>query len=120
MPPSVVRSGAPLVYEPSLLVYHEHRASEPELRRQYYTWGLGFMAFVQKSLRSDPANRPRFRRLVRWWFSDQVKQLYKAMRGRHVLPPSMILAEMHGGATGLLGEYQRSLRRVEKIRRQSA
>lgn len=116
----VVRSGAPLVYEPSLLVYHEHRATEPELRRQYYTWGLGFMAFVQKSLRSDPANRPRFRRLIRWWFGDQAKQLYKAIRGRHVLPPSMILAEMHGGATGLLGEYQRSLRRIATIRRQSA
>jgi hypothetical protein len=38
--------------------------------------------------------------------------------GRHVLPPTMILAELWGGIVGFFGEYSRSLRRVEQIRRQ--
>ncbi len=114
----VIRAGYPLVYEPKYLVFHQHRQEYAKLRRQYWTWGLGFMAFVVKSYQSDPPQRPQLRRLVWWWFKDQLKQLKNSLRGRHVLPPTMILAELWGGIVGILGEYHRSLKRVEEIRRQ--
>ncbi len=113
----VIRGGGVLVYEPRYMVFHEHRASEAALRRQYYTWGLGFMAFVDKSYRSDPDQRSQLRRLVAWWVKDQTKQLLQALRGKHVLPFSMIFAEIRGGIIGLCREYSRSLRRIAAIRK---
>ncbi|MEG4961766.1 MULTISPECIES: glycosyltransferase [unclassified Microcoleus] len=116
----VVRAGYPLVYEPRYLVFHQHRREYEKLRRQYWTWGLGFMAFVVKSYQTDPSQRSKLRWLVGWWFADQLNQLQKSVRGCHVLPPTMILAELWGGVVGLFGEYPRSLKRIEKIRQQFA
>ncbi len=116
----IIRAGHVLVYEPSYLVFHDHRASDLALRRQYYTWGLGFMAFVEKNYRNDPSQRARFRRLVIWWIGDQVSQLSKALRRKHVLPFSMVFAEFCGGMVGVSGEYSRSLRRIARIRKDFA
>jgi GT2 family glycosyltransferase len=116
----VIRAGYPLVYEPRYLVFHQHRRDLKGLQRQYWSWGLGFMAFVTKTYGTDPQMRRRLRGIVRWWFKDQFKGLVRSVRGRHELPPSMVLAELWGGLQGLLGEYPRSVRRTEKIRRQAA
>jgi GT2 family glycosyltransferase len=97
---SVLRAGHPLVYEPAALVFHEHRRDLEGLRYQYYTWGLGFMAYVGKHLRGDPAMRERFRRLVRWWFRYQHRGILASLRGRHPLPAAMRLAEWRGGWSG--------------------
>ncbi|ARV61767.1 hypothetical protein BZZ01_26900 [Nostocales cyanobacterium HT-58-2] len=113
----VIRAGYPLVYEPKYLVFHQHRREQEKLRRQYWTWGLGFMAFVAKSYQTDPPQRSQLRRLIWWWVKDQLQQLKNSLIGRHVLPPSMISAEFWGGMVGLFGEYPRSLRRIEQIRR---
>lgn len=112
----VIRAGHPLVYEPLQLAFHEHRRTLDGLRRQYRSWGLGFMAFIAKTYRTDPARRSRLRRLVAWWFKDQARQLLKSLLGRHVLPPRMVLSELAGGVAGLLGEYARSQQRIERIR----
>jgi glycosyltransferase involved in cell wall biosynthesis len=114
----VVRAGYPLVYEPRYLVFHQHRQELAKLRRQYWSWGLGFMAFVIKSYQSDPSERSQFRRLIRWWFNYQFRQLKQSIKGQNPLPVSMVLAELWGGIVGILGEYPRSLKRVEQIRRQ--
>ncbi len=116
----VIRAGYVLVYEPGYMVFHEHRASESALRRQYYTWGLGFMAFVEKSYRNDPPKRAQFRRLVMWWIGDQLSQLIRALRRKHVLPFSMVCAEFFGGIIGICGEYSRSLRRIAPVRKDLA
>lgn len=114
----VIRAGYPLIYEPQYLVFHQHRREKEKLRRQYWSWGLGFMAFVVKSYQSDPPQRSQLRRLVWWWFKYQLRQLKARLKGRHPLPVPMLLSELWGGVVGLLGEYPRSLRRIERIRRQ--
>ena len=116
----IIRAGHALAYEPSFLVFHEHRESESALRRQYYTWGLGFMAFVEKNYRNDPDQRRQFRRTINWWIRDQISQMGQAMRRKHVLPLSMIVSQFAGGIVGLFGEYSRSLKRVAVIRRKFA
>jgi glycosyltransferase involved in cell wall biosynthesis len=113
----VIRAGYPLIYEPQYAVYHQHRRTMSQLRHQYWTWGLGLMAFVSKSMQSDPAMRFRFMRLIRWWLHNQLWQFPKAIFSFHLLPPSMVWAELYGGILGLFGEYGRSQRRVEAIRR---
>lgn len=114
----IIRGGYSLVYEPCYLVFHQHRRAKEKLRRQYWSWGLGFMAFVAKSYQSDPLQRSQLRRLVWWWLKYQLKQLKQGLRGRHPLPLPMLLAELWGGIIGLLGEYSRSMRRVKQIRKQ--
>ena len=109
----VIRTGGVLVYEPSYMVFHEHRHFEADLQRQYFSWGLGFMAFVGKHLRSSGEHKDRFRSLTRWWVRDQLRQLKASLRGRHPLPPRMILAEISGGIIGISGEYRRSCKRIE-------
>ena len=113
----VLRAGAPLVYEPQACVYHEHRREMSVLGRQYHSWGQGFMAFVAKSMQSDPEMRGRFRRLVAWWWRWQARRLARRLAGgREAVPAWMILAEMRGGLLGIAGEYRRSQRRSARIR----
>jgi len=112
----VIRAGGVLVYEPSYMVFHEHRHSETDLQRQYFSWGLGFMAFVGKHLHGSVEDKDRFRSLARWWARDQLRQLKASLRSRHPLPPRMILAEISGGIMGILGQYRRSCKRIERIR----
>ncbi len=112
----VLRSGAMLVYEPQAAVYHEHRRELAGLRRQYYTWGLGFAAFITKSMRTDRAMAVRFCRMIVWWFAHQTKRLVRRLIDREPTPIGMILGEILGGIVGLSGEYARSERRVAAIR----
>jgi glycosyltransferase involved in cell wall biosynthesis len=115
----VIRAGHPLVYEPRYLVFHEHRREIKSLRRQFHSWGLGFMAFISKTYQMDPSQREKFRLLVQWWFKYQIRQLIKSLRESHMILSNMILAELWGGVMGLCGEYSRSLKRVERVRSNS-
>ena len=111
----VVRAGLPLVYEPRYLVFHEHRREIAQLRRQYWSWGLGLMAFITKTWSTDPPMRRRIRNLVLWWVKYQLREGARALlRGR--FPVSMVIAELRGAVRGLLGEYGRSTRRSARIR----
>lgn len=112
----VLRAGAVLAYEPQMAVRHEHRREMAVLRRQYYTWGLGFAAFVVKSVRDDPTTRRRFRGLLLWWFNYQLRRLRGRLRRRDPTPMPMIWSEIWGGLVGLCGEYGRSRGRVAAIR----
>jgi len=114
----VIRAGYPLVYEPQFLAFHRHRREMWQLRRQYSrSWARGLMAYVAKTYRYDTPQRPNLRRLVAWWFDQELNQLIRSVRGKHVLPPDMILAELWGGIVGLCGVYGQSRRRAGQIRR---
>jgi GT2 family glycosyltransferase len=115
-----IRAGHALVYEPSALVFHRHRKKMTELRRQYWSWGLGFMCFAAKSYRTDPAARRHFRRVVNGEFKRAVFQLVKSLLGQHGLCPTFSLAQLWGSLLGWMGGYDRSVRRVEAIRRRHA
>ncbi len=112
----VVRAGFPLVYEPRMAAFHKHRRENAALRRQYYTWGTGFMAFAYKTYLEDPSQRGKLRRLVRWWLLAQARELRRSTRGRGPLSPDLVLAELGGGLMGLAGEYPRSVRRTRRLR----
>ena len=114
----VIRAGHPLVYEPRLLVFHEHRREYAALRRQYWTWGEGLMAFVTKSHAADPGMRARLRRMTAWWFQHQLHELVASARGRSRHPPDLVAAQIAGALAGLGGTYRRSARRSERIRRE--
>ena len=112
----VLRAGRTMVYEPRYAVYHEHRETIAQLRHQYWTWGLGMMAFVVKSWRSDIAYRPHHRALVRWWILDQLKSVAAATARLKLRDLRFRLMEFAGGVKGLMGEYDRSQKRISTIR----
>ena len=119
-----IRAGHALVYEPRFLVFHQHRRDMAALRRQYErSWGLGFMCYLTKCLKTDPERRINLVRLTLWWFSNHLGGLiaHLANRARHRehVPPSLLAGELWGGVVGLLGGYGRSQRRVERLRRQA-
>ena len=111
----VLRAGWPMVYEPSYAVYHEHRETIPQLKRQYWSWGLGFMAYLVKTRRTDPAARPLMGAMLRWWFGHQAMLLAKAAVKMRTRDFAFRAAELWGGVRGLAGEYDRSGARVRRI-----
>jgi glycosyltransferase involved in cell wall biosynthesis len=115
----IVRAGYPLVREPKLLVYHQHRREYANLRRQMWTWGLGSMAYVSKSYQTDLTQRSNIRRWIWWWFAWQLSKILVPFlrKSRKSWPLDMVIAELAGGVIGLMGEYRRSLRRIETRRR---
>lgn len=114
----VVRAGHPLVYEPSMLVFHRHRRDLEGLRRQYRSWGAGMMAFVAKTWTTDPSQRWKLERLVWWWVRQQLRELRRAAGEPEPVLRRMVFAELAGGVAGLAGTYPRSQRRSAGIRRQ--
>lgn len=121
----VVRAGYVLVYEPRFLVFHQHRRDMKSLHRQYRrSWGLGFMCYVCKCMKNDPERRPKLKRLISWWYINNLQSIFrnfkKKIQGKPHLPPSIFLGEVWGGTVGLFGGYARSLRRAEEIRKRFA
>jgi glycosyltransferase involved in cell wall biosynthesis len=112
----VLRSGRSIVYEPRYAVYHEHRETLEQLRRQYWSWGLGFMAFVVKCRRTDRELAQRQAAMIRWWFVHQGLALAGALRKRQWRRARFVAAELRGGVQGLFGEYDRSIGRSRRIR----
>lgn len=49
-----VRGGHTLIYEPAALVYHAHRRTYAELRRQIYQYGVGLTAYLTKNMLERP------------------------------------------------------------------
>ena len=111
----VIRAGHILVYEPQLLVFHQHRREMAALRRQYWSWGLGHMAFTAKSYRKDPQMRPVVRHMIFWWVRYQIREALKCLKPGGP-PLGLIIAELWGALDGLAGGYGRSMRRVQRIR----
>ncbi len=118
----VIRAGYALVSEPSLMVYHQHRRDYQRLRHQMWTWGLGTMAFVVKTYRTDPTQRAKLKRWVAWWFVYQFSKILVPFlrKNRKPWPFDLVIAEIAGGIKGLIGEYDRSLSRVERRRKMFA
>ncbi len=112
----VIRAGLPLVFEPRMLVFHFHRTTDKSLRAQYESWGKGYMAFVSKSYAVDPENRKGLRLAVRLWISYQAKRLIKSIRTTDLGELRYVSREVWGGVVGLLGAYNRSVRRMERRR----
>lgn len=112
----VLRTGRPMIYEPHYAVYHEHRETIPQLRRQYWSWGLGMMAFLTKVRRSDPELKDRQRGMLRWWLIHQLRETSRALLRLRLRDLGFAVAEILGGVQGLFGGYDRSRRRVAAIR----
>jgi len=94
----VLRAGRSLVYEPSAIVWHVHRADEQALRRQLFYYGVGLTAYLTKYVLNGrtvwqivarlPAGARRGRRM---WSPTQIGE---------PAPRILVLAEVAGMFAG--------------------
>jgi glycosyltransferase involved in cell wall biosynthesis len=109
-----------VIYEPSAVVFHEHRRTWSELRYQYYTWGKSWAAVLDKWYRLEPGYRPRIRSACRATMRGYASAF---VRGPHM---SGGYRRWHcallgiGFVVGWTGVYGRSVRRVAARRRRVA
>lgn len=109
----VLRAGRSLVYEPSAIVWHVHRAGGRALRRQLFYYGVGLTAFLTKQaldLRTAVGILARLpagaRRALRLWSPAEIGD---------PAPKILILAEVAGMCVGpfayLRGRFRLRARR---------
>jgi GT2 family glycosyltransferase len=59
----LLRAGSAIAYEPSALVWHEHRVDDASLRGQMYAYGLGLGAYLTKHLLARGSRAALLRRI---------------------------------------------------------
>ena len=112
----VIKDGGILVYDPSAIVWHQHRKTMSQLRRQMFDYGWGFCAYVGKYAYDLELGNQSVKMLRRWsavWGKKRLRQnVVAAVKLRPHFPVHLILAEIWGGFLGLRA-YKRSVRRVQ-------
>jgi len=53
---NVIMNNFQIVYRPDAIVYHSHHKQYEHFRRQFYGYGVGFTAFLTKSIIENPRN----------------------------------------------------------------
>jgi len=118
----VLRSDSPLVYESSMAVYHRHRRDYKGLRRQMWTWGLGYMTYMMKTHEHERANRFKQRLAIigSLMFFSRMAALSLLGKWKYDWTFSLAVWELAGGIKGIAGEYGRSKRRIAAIKARHA
>ena len=108
----VLRAGFALSYEPSALVWHDHRVSEDSLRAQMFGYGKGLGAYLTKYLIS-PRTRTEVggRLLIGLAHAATLARRSSATSERSGVQSGLLAAELRGLAQGP-GAYLRARRAV--------
>ena len=111
----VLQAGFAIVYEPDALVWHRHRESVRELRKQIYSYSKGHVAYHLTTWLND-GDRRAWVRLFYELPRTFARRTYERVRGRSDYPLSFIGLEMLGTLAGPWALW-RSRRRVRRLGR---
>ena len=102
-----LRRGYRLRYEPSAVVWHEHRRAREALDRQLFAYSKGHVAYHLHTLLQDGDFRalPQLLRLARWHASRLSPRALLGARGG-TYPLRLVLTEIAGNAIGPLALWQ--------------
>ena len=113
-----LRHGYRLRYEPSAVVWHEHRKTARDLERQISAYSTGHVAYHLQTLIQDGDFRafPQLARLASW----QIRRLAGALSGKPIdgVPLSLVLTAIRGNLQGPLALWRSH--RLTKERGRSA
>lgn len=113
----VLAAGLALHYEPSALVWHQHRRDLPGLRRQIYGNGRAFGVYLAKIWRDRSVPRQAVAiYAARWVGGWLVRRVFDSARGRLNTPLRLALDELWG-ALHAPSAYRETYRRDAEIRR---
>jgi hypothetical protein len=102
--------------KPKLLAYHQHRREYGRLRHQMWTWGLDdglrqqILAVMRRIARSS---------LVWWWLCYQFSKAGSELRRNRVRWPWDLVAAEGWSDRRSLRRIDRSIARIERVRRNS-
>lgn len=113
----VVQEGRVIVYDPRVMVRHQHRTDLPGLYRQIRDWGTGFYCYVLCAVDRYPEEAAAFAALRRWWTRSYVAR--RALRGllapwRANYPLSLVLEEPRGARVAR-ARYRAARARVRSL-----
>lgn len=113
----VLKGGWTLAYEPQALVWHRHRRTIPELRRQIAA-NASVFAYFEAAARRHPDERLAFARVTAAWLKGfHLKELARALSQPTGLPADLLLAELRGQLSLVAGRrYARAVRQAAAIR----
>ncbi|HWF83567.1 MAG TPA: glycosyltransferase, partial [Vicinamibacterales bacterium] len=98
----VLQAGHTLRYEPSAIVWHRHRRSYPELRRQIANNGIGFYSYLVRNALAFPSERGDLIWLGGWWlWYWNIRRLLTSFLKPGKFPRDLIVAELSGSFVGL-------------------
>lgn len=104
----VLVEGYVLVYEPAAMVFHRHRREMDRLRTQIQNNGIGFISFIQRSMRAYPEERKALGRLTRWvYWNMYLRRLILAAARPGPEPASLVFLELWGAIVGR-GRYRQA------------
>lgn len=110
----VLRAGRSLVYEPSAVVWHVHRAGSRDQRRQLFYYGVGLTAYLSKCVIDPHTTWDILRRLPHG--ARRVSQLWRPTEIGGPAPGVLVAAE----ALGLISGPVAYLRGRSRVRRRQA
>lgn len=93
----VLASGLTLCYEPSALVWHQHRRDMGSLYRQIYSNGRAFGTYLIKLWFIKSVGRSKVVHFaLRWFLSWLIIRLFKCLLSKYNFPLSLVWAELWG------------------------
>ncbi len=111
----VVMEGFTLLYEPAAIVRHRHRRGYDQLRTQLANNGVGFYAYLARTVEAYPAARKPGVRLAWWWlWAWTGRRLGAGLTRPGAFPVDLTFAELRGSVVGL-GRYRRARRIAARI-----
>lgn len=111
----VLRHGHTLVYEPAAIVWHRHRGTYEELRKQIANNGIGFYAYLVRNAMAWPDQRRGLLKFGVWWFYYwSIRRLLKSWYKPPMIPRDLIIVELRGVFAGLF-RYQKAIKNARRI-----
>jgi len=117
----VLTAGLAIRYEPTAIVWHQHRRDMSGLRRQIYSNGRSFGVYLIKLWRTGSVERHATVRFAGWWVKDWLLgRLLRCVLRREPFPTTLAWAEVWGACHApwaYLATYSRNRRLLRKDRR---
>lgn len=112
----VLVAGLTLRYEPSVVVYHQHRRELEALRRQLYANGRSFGVYLLKIWKQGDVERAAVARFAAGWVGGWLlKRWIARLLGRLDFPAALVWAELWGACSAPWA-YHATYRRDRRMR----
>jgi O-antigen biosynthesis protein len=103
----VLQAGYALRYEPAATVWHRHRRSYAELRRQIANNGVGFYSYLVRNALAFPAERGDLIWLGGWWlWYWNLRRWLTSLLKPGKFPRDLIAAELTGSFVGMISYFR--------------
>ena len=97
----VIRSGKMLVYDPTAIVWHQHRREYAELREQLTNHGIGFYAYLTRIAMQNPREAISLAWFgLSWFWRWDIRRLLQTWFKPGMFPRDLVLSEISGSLRG--------------------